>query len=121
MHHPEVAPKRMAVRVDDDIRDVTFLYKLEPGVAEGSYGMHCAAMCGIPDKVIDTAEKAAESWEHTGKIKDSLEKAKESTWLPLGLLSDVAWMMRDGHGEGEEEVKTTERSLEVMMKAIAAL
>lgn len=120
MHHPEIAPKRMAVRVDDDIRDVTFLYKLEPGVAEGSYGMHCAAMCGIPDKVIDRAEKAAESWEHTGKIKESLEKAKESTWLPLGLLSDVAWMMRDGD-DREEEVKATDRSLEVMIKAIAAL
>ncbi|KAI7515550.1 hypothetical protein KC317_g23760, partial [Hortaea werneckii] len=97
--HPEIAPKRMAVRVDDDIRDVTFLYKLEDGVAEGSYGMHCAAMCGIPDKIIRRAEEAAQSWEHTGRIKESVEKAKESHWLPLGVLSDLSWMLKDSHSE----------------------
>nr|OQO17736.1 hypothetical protein B0A51_14358 [Rachicladosporium sp. CCFEE 5018] len=118
LHHPEIAPKRMAVRVEQDIRDVTFLYKLETGVAEGSYGMHCAAMCGIPDKVIDRAEQAAQSWEHTGKIKESLEQAKESTWLPLGLLSDISWMLKD---DSDESAVVTEKSLEVLRQAIAAL
>src|SRR5256885_1277386 len=42
--HPEIAPKRMQIHVDDDHRRVTFLYKLEDGIAEGSFGMHCAAM-----------------------------------------------------------------------------
>ncbi|KAK4545544.1 hypothetical protein LTR36_002894 [Oleoguttula mirabilis] len=117
--HPAITPKRMAVRVEPDIRDVTFLYKLEEGVAEGSYGMHCAAMCGIPNKIIDRAEQAAQSWEHTGRIQDSLEKAKDSTWLPLGLLSDVSWMLKDD--KDEEEAGVQERSLEVLRKAIAAL
>lgn len=116
--HPEIAPKRMEVRVEHDIRDVTFLYKLEDGVAEGSYGMHCAAMCGISDRIIDRAEQAAQSWEHTGRIKDSLEKAQESNWLPLGLLSDVSWMLKD---KAEEDVGVHERSLEVLRAAIAAL
>ncbi|KAF2212463.1 hypothetical protein CERZMDRAFT_41610 [Cercospora zeae-maydis SCOH1-5] len=116
--HPEVVAKRMAVRVDDDIRDVTFLYQLEDGVAEGSYGMHCAAMCGIPAKVIDRAEEAAQNWEHTGRIKESLEKAQGSDWMPLGLLSDVSWMLRD---RDEEHEGISERSLEVLRKAIAAL
>ncbi|CAK1354615.1 unnamed protein product [Cercospora beticola] len=116
--HPEVEAKRMAVKVDDDIRDVTFLYQLENGVAEGSYGMHCAAMCGIPTKVIDRAEEAAQNWEHTGRIKESLEKAQGSDWMPLGLLSDVSWMLRD---RDEEHEGITERSLEVLRKAIAAL
>ena len=118
--HPEIACKRMAVRVEHDIRDVTFLYKLEEGVAEGSYGMHCAAMCGIPDKVIDRAEEAAQSWEHTGRINESLEKAKESCWMPLGLLSDVSWMLKDSTDE-EEDKRVNERSLEVLRRAIAAL
>lgn len=113
-HHPEIAAKRMAVQVDGDAREVTFLYRLEDGVAEGSYGMHCAAMCGIPEKVIERAEEAARSWEHTGRIKESLERAKESTWLPLGMLSDVSWLLK---GEGE----VTEGSLEVLRKGIAAL
>ncbi|PPJ52403.1 hypothetical protein CBER1_10422 [Cercospora berteroae] len=116
--HPEVEAKRMAVKVDDDIRDVTFLYQLENGVAEGSYGMHCAAMCGIPTKVIDRAEEAAQNWEHTGRIKESLEKAQGSDWMPLGLLSDISWMLRD---RDEEHEGITERSLEVLRKAIAGL
>ena len=118
--HPEVTAKRMAVKVEHDIRDVTFLYRLEDGVAEGSYGMHCAAMCGIPDKVIDRAEQAAQSWEHTGRIKESLEKAKESCWMPLGLLSDVSWML-SAKSEHKEECGASDRSLEVLRKAIATL
>ncbi|KAJ8605278.1 hypothetical protein MRB53_041472 [Persea americana] len=118
-HHPEIMAKRMAVKVEHDIRDVTFLYKLEQGVAEGSYGMHCAAMCGIPDRVIDSAEQAAQSWEHTGKIKESLEKAKDSNWLPLGLLSDVSWLLKGDNANHPEAF--TERSLEVMRRTLAAL
>ena len=117
-NHPEIAAKRMAVKVEHDIRDVTFLYKLEDGIAEGSYGMHCAAMCGIPSKVIDRAEQAAQSWEHTGRIQESLEKAKESTWMPLGVLSDLSWMLRE---KEEEDAPMTDSSLEVLRKAIAAL
>lgn len=120
VHHPEIAAKRMAVRVEHDIRDVTFLYKLEPGVAEGSYGMHCAAMCGIPSKIIDRAEQAAQSWEHTERIKESLEKSKESIWLPLGILSDVSWLLKD-RDEGADGSGMDVRGMEVLRKAIAAL
>ncbi|KAK0271791.1 DNA mismatch repair protein msh6 [Friedmanniomyces endolithicus] len=118
--HPEIAAKRMAVRVEHDIRDVTFLYKLEKGVAEGSYGMHCAAMCGIPGKIIDRAEQAAQSWEHTGRMQESVEKARESNRLPLGVLSDVAWML-SGSRLDEEVSTVSERSLEVLRRAIAVL
>lgn len=37
--HPEIRPCRMQIDVDNDVRDITFLYKLEEGVAEGSFGM----------------------------------------------------------------------------------
>ncbi|KAH9822948.1 Component of the post-replicative DNA mismatch repair system (MMR) [Teratosphaeria destructans] len=122
--HPEISSKRMAVKVENEIRDVTFLYKLEDGVAEGSYGMHCAAMCGINNRIIDRAEQAAQSWEHTGRIRESLEKAKESGWMPLGMLSDVAWMLKESGDEVEEAGEgsgVSERSLEVLRRAIAAL
>ncbi|EME48689.1 hypothetical protein DOTSEDRAFT_141977 [Dothistroma septosporum NZE10] len=118
-HHPEIVAKRMAVHVDDDRRDVTFLYQLENGVAEGSYGMHCAAMCGIPNKVIDRAEEAAQNWEYTGRIHENLQRAQESSWVPLGLLSDVSWVLKTG--DGQEEDGIGERALDVLRKAIAAL
>lgn len=116
--HPEIAPKRMRIHVDDEDRRVTFLYKLEDGVAEGSFGMHCASMCGIPKKVIDRAEDAAKEWEHTGRLKEALEARKErgAAYLPLGMLSDVAWVLKDGlNGD------ISEKALNVLMKSIANL
>ncbi|CAG8975044.1 hypothetical protein HYALB_00011707 [Hymenoscyphus albidus] len=113
--HPEIAPKRMQIHVDEENRQVTFLYKLEDGVAEGSFGMHCAAMCGIPSKVIDRAEVAAKEWEHTSRLKESLEKARSGCYIPLGVQSDISWMLKDV-AEGVEE-----RGLEVLMKAIESL
>ncbi|KAI9816035.1 MAG: DNA mismatch repair protein msh6 [Pycnora praestabilis] len=113
--HPEIAPKRMKIHVDDENRQVTFLYKLEDGVAEGSFGMHCAAMCGIPAKVVDRAEVAAKEWEHTSHLKESLEKAKSGCYVPLGYQSDIAWMLREGLTEPDG------RAMQVLLSAISAL
>ncbi|KAF9888783.1 DNA mismatch repair protein msh6 [Aspergillus nanangensis] len=120
--HPEISPKRMKIHVDDEERRITFLYKLESGVAEGSFGMHCAAMCGIPDKVIETAEVAAKQWEHTSRLKDSLERRKGGGLIGLGWWSDVAWALRESTGGSEAtDDAVTDRSLEVLRKAIEAL
>ncbi|KAI9702359.1 MAG: DNA mismatch repair protein msh6 [Candelina mexicana] len=113
--HPEIAPKRMQIHVDEQNRQVTFLYKLEDGVAEGSFGMHCAAMCGIPSKVVDRAEVAAKEWEHTSRLKESLEKARSGCYVPLGMQSDVAWMLREGL-KGVDEM-----AIGVLLKAIEGL
>ncbi|KAK0725276.1 DNA mismatch repair protein msh6 [Lasiosphaeris hirsuta] len=117
-NHPEIRAQRMQIHVDDKNRRVTFLYKLEDGVAEGSFGMHCAAMCGIPSKVIERAEVAAKEWEHTSRLKESLERAKTGCYIPLGILSDVASLLREGEG-GQSEVE--DRGVEVLMRAIEAL
>lgn len=37
--HPEIQPKTMQIQVDDENKNITFLYKLQLGVAEGSFGM----------------------------------------------------------------------------------
>lgn len=127
--HPEIRNRRMQIEVDDVNRNVTFLYKLEDGVAEGSFGMHCAAMCGIPEKVVSRAEEAAAEWECTGRLKGHVRKGDSAEgadgevkdYVPLGWWSDVAWLLRDGEneeGKGEREV---ERGLEVLMRAIEGL
>ncbi|KAF2641701.1 DNA mismatch repair protein Msh6 [Massarina eburnea CBS 473.64] len=116
-YHPEVANKRMRIHVDDDSKSITFLYKLEDGVAEGSFGMHCAAMCGIPSKVIANAEVAAKEWEHTSRLGERMDTSKGDggVYVPLGLQSDVAWTLREGlEGVGE-------RAMDVLREAIAAL
>ncbi|OJJ44601.1 hypothetical protein ASPZODRAFT_71397 [Penicilliopsis zonata CBS 506.65] len=121
--HPEIAPKRMRIHVDDEERRVTFLYKLEAGVAEGSFGMHCASMCGISNKVIERAEVAAKQWEHTSRLKESLERRRGGGLIGLGWLSDVAWAIRESPGEtgAQSNDDISERGLEVLLKAIEAL
>ncbi|CRG88135.1 DNA mismatch repair protein msh6 [Talaromyces islandicus] len=112
--HPEIAPKRMQIHVDDEERRVTFLYKLEEGVAEGSFGMHCASMCGIPNKVVENAETAAKQWEHTSRLTESLERRKGGGLVGLGWWSDVAWLLRD-------DAEVSDQGLEILRKAIEAL
>ncbi|KAI0102664.1 DNA mismatch repair protein msh6 [Nemania sp. FL0031] len=115
-NHPEIRARRMQIHVDDENRRVTFLYKLEDGVAEGSFGMHCAAMCGIANRVIERAEVAAREWEHTSRLKESLERAREGCYIPLGVLSDVAALLDEG-----KSVDIASRSLDVLARAIEAL
>lgn len=115
--HPEIVAKRMQIHVDEQNRHITFLYKLEDGVAESSFGMHCAAMCGIPNQIIDRAEVAAKEWEHTSRLKESLENAKSGCYLPLGIRSDVSWALK--HASNKEEI--SERGLEVLLRAIGNL
>ncbi|OAA36821.1 DNA mismatch repair protein msh6 [Metarhizium rileyi] len=113
-NHPEIRAKRMQIHVDDKERKVTFLYKLEDGVAEGSFGMHCAAMCGISDRVIERAEVAARDWEHTSRLKESLEKAKTGCYIPLGILSDIGSLL-----EGKGDIG--DKGVDVLLKAIESL
>ena len=113
--HPEIRNRRMRIHVDEEERRVTFLYKLEDGVAEGSFGMHCASMCGIPAKVVERAEVAAREWEHTSKLKGSLERAREGCYVPLGMQSDVAWLLKEGG------VEVAARGVDVLMRAIEGL
>ncbi|KXG53727.1 DNA mismatch repair protein Msh6 [Penicillium griseofulvum] len=121
-NHPEIAPKRMAIHVDDVERRVAFLYKLEKGVAEGSFGMHCASMCGIPSKVIECAENAAKQWEHTSRLKESLERRKGGGLVGLGWWSDVAWALRESVTDEDSNAgDVSDRGLDVLMKAIEAL
>lgn len=122
-NHPEISPKRMKIHVDDEERRITFLYKLENGVAEGSFGMHCAAMCGIPDKIIECAEVAAKQWEHTSRLKEDLERRKGGGFIGLGWWSDVAWALKEstGEDEGEGNEEIADAGLEVLRKAIEAL
>ncbi|KAF3909313.1 hypothetical protein ABW20_dc0109324 [Dactylellina cionopaga] len=115
--HPEIQPRRMKILVDDDQRNITFLYKLEEGVAEKSFGMYCAAMCGIDKAIIDKAEEAAEMFEHTSRLREGLEKAREGCYVPLGLQSDLAWLIRGDFENGE----LGGMAMETIIKAIKAL
>jgi len=119
-HHPQIVSKRMQILVDDEERRVTFMYKLEDGVAEGSFGMHCASMCGIAKGVIDRAEEAAREWEHTSRISQKLKSKQDDNIehdrdTPLGILSDLAALLR------EDKAEQSSGGLNALLKSIEAL
>lgn len=108
-NHPNVQPLKMAILVDEESRNVTFLYKLVDGKSDGSFGMHVASMCGIPRSVVDNASIAAENLEHTSKlIKERKNLHQSINPVPLGLQSDVVRLVygdgltnsKGGTGEG---------------------
>ncbi|KAH8829663.1 DNA mismatch repair protein MSH3 [Flagelloscypha sp. PMI_526] len=41
--------------------DITFLYRLTPGIAEASFGIECARLADIPDSILQQARTKAES------------------------------------------------------------
>lgn len=88
--HPRIKPMRMGIIVDQNSRNITFLYKLEEGTASGSFGMNVAAMCGISKEIVDKAEVAAKDYEQTSKLRDEHEKQHISS-MSIGLQSDFSW------------------------------
>jgi DNA mismatch repair protein MSH6 len=104
----------MGILVDDEQRRVTFLYKLEEGVSEGSIGLHCAAMCGISWSVVENAEVAAR--EKGMEVDRTADAGKKGSDVPLGVLSDLAWILREGK---EEDVD--DKGLDALVACIEAL
>lgn len=100
-HHPKVQPLKMNILVDEESREITFLYKLVKGQSEGSFGMHVASMCGIGKEIVNNAQQAAENREHTSlliKERQAADKGvSEEKMIPLGLQSDL---VRLRHGDG---------------------
>ncbi|MBO5939790.1 MAG: DNA mismatch repair protein MutS, partial [Kiritimatiellae bacterium] len=55
--------KNWTVRVKQDGERIVFLRRIVPGVAEKSFGIHVAAMAGLPKAVVDRASKILENLE----------------------------------------------------------
>ncbi|CAA20855.1 MutS protein homolog [Schizosaccharomyces pombe] len=87
MHHRQVRLMQMAAAVDEKIRRVTFLYKLEDGICPKSYGMNVASMAGLPEKVIDAAEEKASELEQASA---SFINASDD----IALMSDFLQVLR---------------------------
>ncbi|CAH6719357.1 DNA mismatch repair protein Msh6p [[Candida] jaroonii] len=106
--HPQIKPLRMGILVDSTSRNITFLYKLENGVASGSFGMNVASMCGISNEIIENAELAAKNYERTSNLK----KLREFNKLSLGLQSDISWLINyDKNNEKFEDFMKFDKQL----------
>lgn len=119
----EIGMKTMSVLVDEENRQVTFLYKLINGISEKSYGMNVAAMAGVPHEVVAKAEEAARDFEHGSKLAKSLELSGRGKEVSLALQSDFAWLGRLAKGVTNEEGDLSDitRRLKTLLKVVDGL
>lgn len=88
-------------------RDITLLYKVQPGISDRSYGIHVAELAGFPQSVIRLAKRKAEELEDYRDEEDEdgdhrMEGAGEHGSL-MGLPQDVT---EEGTVLVEEFLKT---------------
>ncbi len=60
----------LTIEIEEYKNEIIFLHKMIEGVANKSYGIHVAKMAGIPNNVIERAEKILESLEFNKSYKD---------------------------------------------------
>jgi DNA mismatch repair protein MutS len=74
------------VEIAEQGGDLVFLYRVVPGVAEGSYGVYAAKLAGLPRPVVTRAEELLRSYEggsvstQEGTQDEALEQFDASSW-----------------------------------------
>ncbi|KAJ2010718.1 DNA mismatch repair protein msh6 [Coemansia sp. S85] len=103
---PHLRPMYMACAVNEEEHRVTFLYRLQRGVASKSHGMNVAAMAGVPIPIVQRASAVAAQFElrlkqrqltkatpHAGAELNDADSNGESL-APLSIQSDFANLLR---------------------------
>ncbi|KAI9298967.1 DNA mismatch repair protein Msh6 [Neoconidiobolus thromboides FSU 785] len=97
INYPKIKMMHMDCLVLPNSNKVQFLYKLKQGVCNKSYGMNVASMAGIPDLVIQLAEKKANEFDEIHKIESNQEE------LPLALLADLSNLIQNLDTENQNQ------------------
>ncbi|GJJ14893.1 hypothetical protein Clacol_009163 [Clathrus columnatus] len=114
-NHPNIRNMHMQTFVDDEKKELVFLYKLIDGVATGSFGTHVANLAGVPSEVVFRAE--AISKDFAQKFKEKLSK-KVDTGLSLTLQADFAFLWKLANGQVHPNDSTTNTTLDILRKLI---
>lgn len=71
------------VAVKEVGRQVVFLHRVEPGIAEGSYGVYVARLAGLPERVTQTADRILEELLAEAPLSSLGQTNEPSEALPL--------------------------------------
>lgn len=77
----------------DGFDEITFLYRLERGLADASFGVWCARLAGLPTSLLQRAQERADALK-----ADTHERGVAAVGARLRALLDMA----KGESEGEE-------------------
>jgi DNA mismatch repair protein MutS len=96
MEHPML--KKLCLKINEQDGTVVFMRKVCEGVTENSYGIHVAALAGIPKEVIDRAKVILSHIQNAANenplifdeesLKKEEEKEKKVEYSTPGLFSD---------------------------------
>ncbi|KAI0739110.1 DNA mismatch repair protein Msh6 [Daedaleopsis nitida] len=93
-YHPNVRNMHMKTLVDDEKRELVFLYKLVDGVASSSFGTHVANLAGVPLEVVERADIVSKDFAKHFQEKIEGKKNKVSGRLPVVAQADFAYLFK---------------------------
>ncbi|KAF5356840.1 hypothetical protein D9756_006462 [Leucocoprinus leucothites] len=99
-YHPNIRSMHMSTLVDDEKKELVFLYKLVEGVAESSFGTHVANLAGVPFEVVERADVVSKQFAKQFKERLALkQKTNASSKMPLNLQADWVYLVKLARGE----------------------
>ncbi|KAF8652371.1 hypothetical protein AX16_004399 [Volvariella volvacea WC 439] len=94
-YHPNIRNMHMSTIVDEEKRDLVFLFKLVEGAATSSFGTHVANLAGVPLKVVDRADVVSKAFAQQFKQRlQDKQKNSAAAKMPLHAQADFAFLVK---------------------------
>jgi DNA mismatch repair protein MSH3 len=92
----------------DGTREITFLYRLTPGIASGSFGVECGRLAALPESILEKAAAQAAIMQAMVKARHRKAKLRKSLAIMRPILlqsSETAQIQMEELRECIESIK----------------